>query len=129
MAARRPGAPRRGAARAHRGDAAVRRRQTVRALRPAALLPSALYAVACWLIVCRRWAARALWVVLAVAAVARAIALFAPDTLSDDIYRYIWDGRVQAAGINPYRYVPADPALAFLRDNEIYPHINRADYA
>lgn len=49
--------------------------------------------------------------------------------LSTDIYRYVWDGRVQAAGINPYRYVPADPALAALRDSAIYPHINRADYA
>src|SRR5438270_495098 len=49
--------------------------------------------------------------------------------LSTDIYRYIWDGRVQAAGINPYAYVPADPALATLRDGAIYPHINRADYA
>ena len=48
--------------------------------------------------------------------------------LSTDLYRYIWDGRVQAAGINPYRYVPADPALWALRD-EIYPYINRADYA
>jgi hypothetical protein len=49
--------------------------------------------------------------------------------LSTDLYRYIWDGRVQAAGINPYLYVPADPALAALRDAAIYPHINRADYA
>ena len=49
--------------------------------------------------------------------------------LSTDLYRYIWDGRVQAAGINPYRYVPADPALAALRDAAIYPNINRADYA
>jgi hypothetical protein len=49
--------------------------------------------------------------------------------LSTDLYRYIWDGRVQAAGINPYLYVPADPALAALRDSAIYPHINRADYA
>jgi hypothetical protein len=45
------------------------------------------------------------------------------------IYRYVWDGRVQAAGINPYRYVPADPALAFLRDPVVYPQINRAGYA
>jgi alpha-1,6-mannosyltransferase len=36
---------------------------------------------------------------------------------------------VQAAGINPYRYVPGDSALASLRDTSIYPHINRADYA
>lgn len=49
--------------------------------------------------------------------------------LSTDIYRYIWDGRVQAAGINPYAYVPADDALQGLRDTGIYPHINRADYA
>jgi alpha-1,6-mannosyltransferase len=49
--------------------------------------------------------------------------------LSTDLYRYIWDGRVQGAGINPYLYVPADPALAALRDAAIYPHINRADYA
>ncbi len=49
--------------------------------------------------------------------------------LSTDLYRYIWDGRVQAAGINPYLYVPADPALAAMRDAAIYPHINRADYA
>ena len=49
--------------------------------------------------------------------------------LSTDLYRYIWDGRVQAAGINPYRHVPADPALAALRDAVIYPRINRADYA
>ena len=31
--------------------------------------------------------------------------LFDP-LLSSDIYRYVWDGKVQAAGINPYRYVP-----------------------
>ncbi|HKS65360.1 MAG TPA: glycosyltransferase 87 family protein, partial [Xanthobacteraceae bacterium] len=49
--------------------------------------------------------------------------------LSTDLYRYIWDGRVQAAGFNPYRYVPADAALAALRDAAIYPNINRADYA
>ncbi|MGI8889327.1 MAG: glycosyltransferase family 87 protein [Chthoniobacterales bacterium] len=55
--------------------------------------------------------------------------LFQEPRLSDDMYRYIWDGRVQAAGINPYRYIPADPKLAVLRDNEIYPHINRRDYA
>jgi hypothetical protein len=42
--------------------------------------------------------------------------LFVEPYLSSDIYRYIWDGRVQAAGINPYRYVPNAPELAQLRD-------------
>ncbi len=51
------------------------------------------------------------------------------DPISTDINRYIWDGRVQAAGINPYLYIPADPALEALRDDEIYPEINRKSYA
>jgi hypothetical protein len=63
-------------------------------------------------------------------AIAMRLAILAADPLlSTDIYRYVWDGRVQAAGINPYIHVPADPALAGLRDALIYPHINRADYA
>jgi alpha-1,6-mannosyltransferase len=52
-----------------------------------------------------------------------------PPRLSTDIYRYIWDGRVQGAGINPYLYVPVDPRLAGLRDDSIYPNINRRAYA
>jgi alpha-1,6-mannosyltransferase len=67
--------------------------------------------------------------VIVFAALFRLSLLFAPPFLSDDIYRYVWDGRVQAAGINPYRHIPADPALANLRDDKIYPRINRRDYA
>jgi hypothetical protein len=48
-----------------------------------------------------------------------------PIILSSDVYRYLWDGRVQQAGLSPYRYVPADPALAALRDEAVYPSINR----
>jgi glycosyl transferase family 87 len=44
-------------------------------------------------------------------------------TLSDDIYRYLWDGRVQLAGQNPYRYAPDDPDLQPLRD-ALYHKIN-----
>jgi len=63
------------------------------------------------------------------AALFRLSIIFSPPYLSDDIYRYIWDGRVQFAGINPYRYIPADESLAELRDEKIYPHINRRNYA
>jgi hypothetical protein len=59
----------------------------------------------------------------------RAYVLMFDPLLSSDIYRYIWDGRVQAAGINPYRYFPTDETLAFLRDAKIYSNINRADFA
>src|SRR5215468_10068014 len=52
-----------------------------------------------------------------------------PPRLSTDIYRYIWDGRLQGAGVNPYLYIPVDPRLAGLRDDKIYPNINRKEYA
>jgi alpha-1,6-mannosyltransferase len=73
--------------------------------------------------------ARALWLILVVAVALRLALLLLDPLLSSDIYRYVWDGRVQAAGINPYRYIPADPVLTALRDAAIYPNINRADYA
>jgi hypothetical protein len=38
------------------------------------------------------------------------LVLRAPD-LSDDMFRYLWDGRVAAAGISPYARAPKDPAL------------------
>jgi alpha-1,6-mannosyltransferase len=73
--------------------------------------------------------ARTIWLVLIVGFAMRAITLAGPPLLSSDIFRYVWDGRVQLAGINPYRYIPMDPALQSLRDDAVYPHINRADYA
>jgi hypothetical protein len=71
----------------------------------------------------------ALWLIFTLAVLLRAYVLAFDPLLSSDIYRYVWDGKVQAAGINPYRYFPADQALAFLRDDVIFPHINRADTA
>ncbi len=61
------------------------------------------------------------------AVVFRLIASTASPSLSDDVYRYIWDGRVQAAGHHPYRAAPSDPIRTELRDAEVYPKINHAD--
>jgi len=36
----------------------------------------------------------------------------------DDIHRYVWDGRVQRLGYNPYFVVPSDPALSGLHTSE-----------
>ena len=71
----------------------------------------------------------ALVIILAGAVLMRLALLFVEPYLSTDIYRYVWDGRVQAAGVNPYRYMPSAPELAQLRDTAIFPNINRADYA
>jgi len=48
--------------------------------------------------------------------------------LSDDIYRYIWDGKLQHFKINPYAYAPDDPLLKPFHSKELpalvnFPHI------
>nr|WP_294524080.1 glycosyltransferase 87 family protein [uncultured Rhodopila sp.] len=93
------------------------------------VVAASVYFAAVHLILRCAWPRGTVWIVLGVAIALRLLLLATPPILSSDIYRYVWDGRVQAAGINPYRYVPADPALASLRDPVVYPRINRADYA
>lgn len=88
-----------------------------------------IYVAVAWISVRSRDSRSLLVVGLVFAALFRLSVIFFPPYLSDDIYRYVWDGRVQAAGINPYRYIPADESLAELRDEKIYPNINRRDYA
>jgi len=88
-----------------------------------------LYLLAVALVLRRPTAGGSVLIVLGVAVAMRLIVLFPQPFLSSDMYRYMWDGRAQVAGINPYRYIPADPALQSLRDAAIYPHINRAEIA
>ena len=59
------------------------------------------------------------WIVGA-AVFGRAILLFTHPVLEDDFWRYLWDGRVLAHGLNPYSYKPLDRALDFL--NTSYRH-------
>jgi len=66
--------------------------------------------------------------VLGLAIALRAIAFPLPPALSDDAYRYAWDGRVQGEGINPYLYEPDAPELAALRGGEEYARLNSAQY-
>ena len=58
--------------------------------------------------------------VLTGAAGLQAVALSRGPTTSDDVYRYIWDAKVQLHGIDPYRFVPQSPHLASLRDNLLF---------
>jgi alpha-1,6-mannosyltransferase len=44
--------------------------------------------------------------------------LLTPPGLDDDVHRYVWDGRVQRLGYNPYIVVPNDPALSALHTPE-----------
>ncbi len=80
----------------------------------------ALFGAGAWLVLRLpgRWAV-ALIVIGGIAV--QVAALTAGPQGSDDLYRYIWDGRVQAAGIDPYQYAPAAPQLASLRDPFLWP--------
>jgi hypothetical protein len=51
-----------------------------------------------------------------VALAARVLFLTQGPVLSEDLFRYRWEGRVQASGMNPYFFTPTDPETAFLRD-------------
>jgi hypothetical protein len=92
-------------------------------------IPASLLTIAATQVAERTPTKRALWLIFGIGFLLRIYVLLFDPLLSTDIFRYIWDGRVQAAGINPYRYFPSHDALVHLRDATIFPRINRADYA
>jgi hypothetical protein len=55
---------------------------------------------------------------LLLAALWQLLFLLMPPGSDDDIHRYVWDGRVQRLGYNPYIVVPSDPALGGLHTPE-----------
>lgn len=59
-------------------------------------------------------------VVLAAAALLQGLAVSSDARTSDDVIRYVWDGKVQLAGVDPYRYVPDDPALVRLHEPDLF---------
>jgi hypothetical protein len=67
--------------------------------------------------------------VFAVAAACRLLLTPLAPSLSGDLYRYVWEGRVWLAGGNPYRQAPLDPTLVPLRDAAIYPFVNHPQLA
>ena len=60
-----------------------------------------------------RWAA--VWIVV-VAVGLRMVAVARTPPLSTDVWRYLWDGRVANAGINPFQYAPEAEEVRHLRD-------------
>jgi len=65
--------------------------------------------------------------ILGFAVLFRLIIFFSPPSLSDDVYRYVWEGGVVARGMNPYALAPAAPELVGLRDDAIFPRINHKE--
>ena len=90
-------------------------------IRPLPLVAAAWVAflAAAWLL--RKVPLRASVVLILLGGIAiQLAAVSSPPKNSDDLYRYIWDGRVEAAGIDPYEYVPAARQLTGLRDELLW---------
>ncbi len=58
----------------------------------------------------------------------RVVLLATTPTLSDDVYRYLWDGHVAVHGLSPYRDAVAAPALDFL-DTPLRARVNHPEMA
>ena len=63
---------------------------------------------------------RVLLLVLVGGALLQVAALGSPPSSSDDVYRYVWDAKVQLAGTDPYRYTPDAPQLDRLRGTFLF---------
>jgi SAM-dependent methyltransferase len=66
--------------------------------------------------------------VIVVAIAARMIVFPLPPTLSDDGYRYVWDGQVQLQGFNPYQYRPSEFVATDAVDQALYERLNSPQY-
>ena len=104
-----------------RGDGDVRTQVAGQLIAFALFVPAA---VLCWRGLRVGLAGVLVVLAFAVAFNAAAFEPSSPAPLSTDLHRYAWDARVQAHGVNPYRYAPDDPALAGFRDDVVYPDIN-----
>jgi hypothetical protein len=69
---------------------------------------------------------RSLPIILGLGLLARLVLIPTAPTLSEDLYRYLWDGRLVAHGVNPFPHAPSDPALAPYR-NGLLQRLNHAD--
>ena len=103
-------------------------------LDPARILPLALVAGAWIAFGCAAWLLRKVTVRLAVGLIlvggiaVQVVALAGPPQNSSDMYRYMWDGRVQAAGIDPYLYAPADDGVLKLRNDFLWSGTGPGNY-
>jgi alpha-1,6-mannosyltransferase len=56
--------------------------------------------------------------------------IFSIPALSDDFYRFVWDGRIQQLGFNPFDYTPVE-LLTHTKDpflNQLFPLLNSPNY-
>lgn len=90
------------------------------------LLAGILYVIGAFWVERFRLGPSALLIILASAVLFRVVLLPAEPSLSDDVYRYQWDGRAQRAHFNPYMVFPNSPGLGWLW-NPDHPEVSGMD--
>lgn len=86
-----------------------------------------LYLLSLWLSLQASRGLRArLPLILLFALAFRLLLLPAPPALSDDVYRYLWEGYLQTEGINPYEHSPQSPVLEEYR-NPVWTSVNNKE--
>jgi hypothetical protein len=96
---------------------------------PVFFLFALLFAV--YYILCRNYSANYFKYLLFAGLLFRILLLFSVPNLSDDVYRFIWDGRLAANGINPFSHLPIEimqmpPVTGVTK--ELYVQLNSPHY-
>ena len=85
---------------------------------------SIIYLLLCWQFLKFNIPQKYISVLIGLGIIIRIFFVFVHPIGSDDYYRYLWDGKVQASGINPYRYAPADTALNNIHSDILPKNVN-----
>jgi alpha-1,6-mannosyltransferase len=80
----------------------------------------------------QEWSERALRLAIALALFTRILLVFSMPQLSDDVYRFVWDGRLLLNGMHPFEWLPSTlagqgfpvPGL----DEDLFKKLNSPDY-
>jgi len=67
-----------------------------------------LYALACLCVFKSTWSQKKFWILVAFGLLFRCAILPSHQIQEDDVYRYLWDGKVFANGINPFKFTPKE---------------------
>ncbi len=81
-----------------------------------------VYAVAVWRVKRQATEAAPFTLVLIFAALFRLVVLFSEPIQEDDFYRYLWDGKVVASGLNPYRFTPREVQTGNGKEGPLQPY-------
>jgi len=88
---------------------------------------SIVYCGICWILEFVDVPRRFLFLTIAAALLIRLSFISSAPIGSDDIFRYMWDGKVQSAGFNPYLFAPDSSALGHLHSRLLPLSVNHPD--